>query len=388
VLSIGMFTYSTKPRGSVVHAASVADALVGAGHDVTLYALGQAGSQLYRPVTCNVTLFPAKEAPADKDDLVRQRVAEFVAGLDACDLRHDVLHAQDCLAASALLQARAQRAAPIVRTVHHVEDYGTTYLAQCQRRSIVQADEVFAVSRRTQREVESGFARSSRLVTNGVDLERFANPSPDRAWLKERFGVPSNAPLVLSVGGVEPRKNARRALEAVTLARAAQRGLTWIIAGGSSLWDHSAYASEFDAALAAIPGEVRPQVVRTGPLSEEDLTALYRLADVLLFPSLHEGFGLCVLEAMASGAAVIVPRGEPFTEYVDADSAVFVDPLSVEEIAGGLASLLDDASRRASLARVARERATAFTWSRSAATHLAHYRALLARRHPEVRSHA
>jgi glycosyltransferase-like protein len=383
-----MFTYSTKPRGSVVHAASVAEALVRAGHDVTLYALGQAGSRLYRSVACEVTLFPAKEAPADKEALVRQRVSEFVAGLDACDLHHDVLHAQDCLAASGLLQAKAHSAAPIVRTVHHVEDYGSTYLDECQRRSIAQVDEVFAVSRRTQHEVASGFGRSSRLVTNGVDLERFAAPRADRGWLRERFGVPASAPLVLSVGGVEPRKNTRRALEAVTVARRAQPDLSWIIAGGSSLWDHSAYASEFEAELSGTREDVRPHVVRTGPLAEDDLTALYRLADVLLFPSLHEGFGLCVLEAMASGLAVIVPRGEPFTEYLDAHSAAFVDPLSVADIAAALAGLLDDAGRRASLARVARERADWFTWSRSAATHIAHYRALLGRRRPEARSHA
>jgi glycosyltransferase-like protein len=382
VLSVGMLTYSTKPRGSVVHAASVADALSRAGHDVTIYALGQAGATLYRDVACRVTLFSAREAPKDRDELVRQRVSEFVDGLEANMLRHDVLHAQDCLAASALLQATASRGAPLVRTVHHVERFESPYLAECQRRSVVCADEVFSVSRLTRADVTAAFGRSSRLVPNGVDPERFAGPRPDRSWLKETFGIPDHDAVVLSVGGVEPRKNARRALAAVALARAVHPRLSWIVAGGSSLWDHSDYAAEFEADLARWPSEDRPRVVRTGPLEEAEMTGLYRLADVLLFPSLQEGFGLCVLEAMAAGVAVIVPKGEPFTEYLSPRSAAFVDPLSVESISGGLAELLVSPSRRLALARNANDRVCSFTWTRSASVHAAHYEALLKRRAP------
>jgi glycosyltransferase-like protein len=379
MLSVGMFTYSTKPRGSVVHAASVADALSRAGHQVTLYALGQAGARLYRDVACSVTLFPAREAPSDKDALVRQRVSELMAGLDASVLRHDVLHAQDCLVASALIQATTARGIPMVRTVHHVEHFESPYLIECQRRSIACADAVFAVSRTTQAEVTAAFGRSSQLVPNGVDPERFAGPPPDRAWLKRAFGIPDDDAVILSVGGVEPRKNARRALAAVELARAAHPRLSWVIAGGSSLWDHSDYAAQFEADLARWPSDDRRRVVRTGPLEEADLTALYRLADVLLFPSQKEGFGLCVLEAMAAGAAVIVSRGEPFSEYLSPADAAFVDPLSVEAIAAALADLLASSGKRAALARHAMARVGSFTWARSASVHVAQYEALLTR---------
>jgi glycosyltransferase-like protein len=383
-----MFTYSTRARGSVVHAASVADALSQAGHDVTVYALGQAGAKLYRTVACPVTLFAAREAPKDRDALIRQRVSEFIAGLEASVLRHDVLHAQDCLAASALLQAKASRGTPIVRTVHHVERFESPYLAECQRRSVAMADEVFAVSQLTQSDVMATFGRSSRLVPNGIDLERFSGPPPSRLWLKEAFGIPDDDAVVLSVGGVEPRKNTLAALAAVAQTRVLCLQLSWVVAGGASLWDHSDYVSQFEAELTGWRNEDRRRVVRTGPLEDADLTALYRLADVLLFPSLQEGFGLCVLEAMAAGAAVIVPRGEPFTEYLDTRSAVFVDPLSVAEIAAALADLLGNVDKRAALARNAMDRARSFTWERSASVHVAHYEALMRRRRDDGHAHA
>ncbi len=367
--SIGLFTYSTKPRGSVVHAAALAEALADAGEDVTLYALAKDGASFYRPLRCRAHLVPAGDAPADVEALIRQRIDELASGCRARAARHEVLHAEDCLSANALLAIRTPRAA-VVRTVHHVERFESPYLASCQRRSILEADAVFSVSRFTQGEVEREFGRASARVHNGVDLARFAGPPPrDRAWLGARFGVPAGHALVISVGGVEPRKNTRGALAAVARVFGANPSAVWIVAGGDTLWDHSGYGAAFASDLAALSPEVARRVVRAGPLPEGDLTALYRLADVLLCPSELEGFGLCVLEAAAAGAAVIVPGREPFTELLDGASAELVDAASVESIAAALARLLGDPARRARLASSARARAARLTWARSADAH-------------------
>jgi glycosyltransferase involved in cell wall biosynthesis len=204
--SIGLFTYSTRPRGSVVHAVCLGEALTRAGHDATVYALGKAGATLYRQAACHVVIFPAGEAPAQADRLVRQRIGEFLSGFASRPMRHDVFHAQDCLAASALLEAATLR--PVVRTVHHVDHFESPYLAACQRRSIVQADAVFSVSRLTQRDVLAGFGRESALAPNGVDAERFATVSREAVGrVRARLGIGQGEPIVLSVGGVEPRKN-------------------------------------------------------------------------------------------------------------------------------------------------------------------------------------
>jgi glycosyltransferase-like protein len=382
MLSIGIFTYSTKPRGSVVHAMALAEALGGAGHDATLYALAKPGSSLYRPLACRVELLPAGAAPEQGDALFRQRIDEFAVGCERFVTGHDVLHAQDCLAANGLLALRSRRGdlAPIVRTVHHVDRFESPYLASCQRRSICEADALFSVSRVTQENVRTEFGRPSVLVHNGCDLQRFTVRRPEvETDLRRRFGVQPRDTVVLSVGGVEPRKNTLLALRAVRAAQARAGTLRWIVVGDHSIWDHSDYVRAFDAEVDVVP-ELRGRVGRAGTIAETELTGLYGIADVLLCVSRQEGFGLCVLEAMAAGVAVVVPERPPFTEYLDASTAMLVDADSAEDVGGALATLAGDPLLRRRLASAARRRARAFTWSRSAEIHLHHYVRLCAQR--------
>jgi glycosyltransferase-like protein len=374
MLSIGIYTYSTRPRGSVVHAMSLAEALVAAGHDATLYALAKPGATLHRPLACRVELIPATSAPPDPDSLIRQRIVEFVSTFRRLEMKHDVLHAQDCLAASALLSLGSFDKAPVLRTVHHVEHFDTPYLTECQRRSICDVDAVLTVSRITQANVLEHFARRSLLVHNGVDCARFAARKPGvEEQLRKRYGVEPGDTVILSVGGVEPRKNTLLALRAVAKAHAVASPLRWIVVGDHSIWDHSAYVARFEEELAQVAPELRARVVRAGTLPEEEITSLYALSDLLLCPSREEGFGLCVLEAMAAGAAVVVPGRPPFTEYLDTTCAAFVDSESVDSVSGALASLTLDPHRRSSLAEAARRRARRFRWSHSAARHVKYY---------------
>jgi glycosyltransferase involved in cell wall biosynthesis len=112
----------------------------------------------------------------------------------------------------------------------------------------------------------------------------------------------------------------------------------------------------------------------TGVLSEEELDAAYHAADVLLHASTHEGWGLSVLEAMASGDSVVVSIGEPFDEYLDPVCATFVDPGSAVSIARGI----DRACRRRDeVAAAAQARAKSYDWGTSASRHVALYESLL-----------
>src|SRR5882724_5772247 len=118
MLSVGIFTYSSKPRGSVVHAACLAEALQRCGAAVTLYALSKPGDEFYRPVSCALRLIPAQAAPSEMDALIAQRVAEFQQGIKSLGVHHRVCHAEDCLAANVLAQSKAELGeAKIVRTV-------------------------------------------------------------------------------------------------------------------------------------------------------------------------------------------------------------------------------------------------------------------------------
>jgi glycosyltransferase-like protein len=382
MLSVGIFTYSTKPRGSVVHAACLAEALERKGAQVTLYALSKAGDAFFRPLSCELRLISAEPAAVEFEALIRQRIAEFRAGIRALDVRHDVCHAEDCLAANALVAAKGElHGAALVRTVHHVERFESPYLSDCQERSVASVDLVLSVSRVTNREVRSAFGREAPVISNGVDLQRFAARClPHEQRLKQQLGVSQEDLVVLSVGGVEARKNSLRALQAVALAFAREPRLRWLIAGGASIWEHEAYRSEFARQLSALPAELRARITILGTVSEADLTALYQLSDVLLCPSLQEGFGLCVLEALAAKCPVIVAQGPPFDEYLDEHCASFVDPGSTQQIADALTRLLLDASARERCADDGYALVQRYSWDLVAERHLACYASLRRRR--------
>jgi glycosyltransferase-like protein len=384
MISVGIFTYSSKPRGSVVHAACLAEALQRQGAQPTLYALSKAGDEFYRSVSCPVRLIRAHAAPTDVDALIRQRIAEFRAGIQSLRVEHRLLHAEDCLAANALAAAKAELGgACVVRTVHHVEHFESPYLRACQERSVASADLLLSVSEVTRREVRAAFGREATVISNGVDLNRFANVnSTDVAAVRARLDMQPGESLVLSVGGVEARKNSLNALEAVALAYARHPRLRWAVVGGASIWEHDAYRAELAQRLAKLPSDLRSRIAILNTVPEAELTALYQASDILLCPSLQEGFGLCVLEALAARSAVVVPHGAPFDEYLDPSCASFVDPHSASDIARALLGLLRDSGERTRLARAGHERVQRYSWDRVAERHLTRYEAALRRAEP------
>jgi len=380
---VGIFTYSTKPRGSVVHAACLGEALTQAGYDVTLFALDRGGQGFFRELDCNVCLLPAAEAPAELDQLIRQRIGEFVSGLQAQAPRLDLLHAQDCLASNALLEVRTAGAlsissCPLLRTVHHVERFESAYLLDCQRRSILEADLLLSVSEATEQAVRAEFGRHSQRVPNGVDLTRFhALTSQRRRQLRQHLGLDPRDFVVLSVGGIEGRKNSLRSLAAVSRLAEAGARVSWVVLGGASILDHRAYREGFDAALAALSPLVRERVRLRGPVSDAELCEWYQASDVLLCPSEQEGWGLCVLEAMAAELPVVVADRAPFTEYVTERAGLLVDPTDVSAIERALALLAADPELCRRLGQGGLQIAARHSWARSAALHGEQYQRAL-----------
>lgn len=372
--SIGLFTYSTKPRGSVVHACYLAEALAARGHDVTLYALSKAGDRIYRELTCPVVYLAAAPAQGQGDTLIQQRIREVAVGVARLRPRHDVYHAQDCLVASGLLSHDSR---PLVRTLHHWEQFESRYLQNCQRRSVVEADAVACVSELSRQDVQRELGRSCPIIGNGVDVARFAPDAELVRWTRARFGVTEANVVVLSVGGVEPRKNSLRCLQAMAQVLAVHPAAIWLIAGGASIWEHDEYRSEFRRQLAELEPGMRARVVEFGAVSERELTGLYQMSQMLLCPSLQEGFGLCVLEALAANTAVIVSGRAPFTEYLSDDSACFVDPDCAASIGEAVERLWGDVELCARLARRGSEQAREFSWDKVAHEHERLYRRLL-----------
>jgi len=170
-----------------------------------------------------------------------------------------------------------------------------------------------------------------------------------------RHGI-SPGGYLLFVGAPEPRKNVGRLLDALDLLR--QRGVDVppLVIVGPSGW-----RSEAIRARAMSSTSVR----LLGFLPREDLVALMAGATALVLPSLYEGFGLPVLEAMACGTPVVTSRTGALAE-VAGDAALLVDPRSVEDIGAGLARVLSDSQLRADLSRRGLSRAAQFSWERTA----------------------
>lgn len=351
-LRVALLTHSTNPRGGVVHALQLGAALTALGHRVVVHAPGTAGRGFFRETTCETVVVPTppptRPTSGTLADVVETRIEDFVRHFEPAHARDfDVWHTGDGIGGNALARLKERGLiAGFARTVHHLDDFDDPRLMALQRRSVEAADELFVVSRHWQARLRADFDRATTVVGNGVDLTRFS-PQPDAAdvTLAERLG-PRSGPVFVSLGGIEPRKNSVTALAAFRLFRAEHPGARWIIAGGASVLDHAAYRSAFDAALAA-SGLPEGAVTVLGPLPDAEVAALYRAADALLFPSIAEGFGLAVIEAMACGTPVIASRIAPFTEYLGSSDAAWCDPVDARSIAAALAASLAPERRRA-----------------------------------------
>lgn len=372
-LTIAVLTHSTNPRGGVVHAMQLCEALAALGHEPVLHAPDATGAGFFRAPCCRAVAFPARPAPAGTTALVEQRIADYARHFEAAGTDgFDLFHAHDGISGNALATLKGRGLiAGFVRTVHHVDAFADPRLAELQARSIREADGWFTVSRTWQAHLAEAFGIAAELSGNGVDGQRF-RPAPDGSEdaLRARLGLRAG-PVFLSIGGVEARKNTQRILDAFLQVRSLRPDAQLVVAGGASLLDHDGYQAGFRAALAGA-GPMAGSVHVTGPLADGDMAALYRLADALVFASVKEGFGLCVLEAMASGVPVIVSSIAPFTEYLGPYDALWCDPLRAPSIADAMALALRP-SVRGGLVRRGLDVAARHDWDRVARAHLPLY---------------
>lgn len=374
-LRIALLTYSTKPRGSVIHTLELAEALQALGHQVCVYALDKDGSGFDRALSCDVKLISAKPAPDQVDALIRQRIEEFVDGLSNSNQRYDCYHAQDCISANALAILTTQgKIDHFIRTVHHIEDYKSHYLQQCQDRSIRDATRCLCVSEQWKDALQQHYQISAPRVINGVNVRRFSSVANGlESELRQRLALTGN-PIYLTVGGIEPRKNSITLLEAFIQVRSQYPTAQLIIAGGATLFDYQEYRDRFFEI--ATSANLNQALILPGVLSNSELSALYRLADAFVFPSTKEGWGLVLLEAIASGLPVITSNQPPFTEFLSENQALLIDPSSPSAIAHAMKTVIQPSvSQR--LVQQSQSICEQYTWIASAKLHLTHYYNLL-----------
>jgi glycosyltransferase-like protein len=380
-LRFAILAHSTNPRGGVVHTLELADSLTRLGHEAVAHAPDACSNGFFRAPLSPAVIVMATPVGTDLIGMVQARIADYVRHFEKPAHRlFDVFHAQDSISGNALAVMKERgMIRHFARTVHHIDNFADPQLAAWQDRAIAKADELFVVSRTWQQKLRDDFGRSSTVVGNGVDTTRFtATRSVFDAELAAKYGI-GGGPVLLSVGGVEERKNSVGILQALQQFLAMRPDAQLVIAGGASLLDHSTYQRTFDALLRSSPA-LKRAVLLLGPVKDADMLSLYRLADALIFPSLKEGFGLVVLEAMASGTPVVTSRIAPFTEYLGDNDVVWCDPANAGSIADAMMTVVSE-PLRTRLERLGPLIAQGHDWRRTAEAHLPIYRKLVELQH-------
>jgi glycosyltransferase involved in cell wall biosynthesis len=255
----------------------------------------------------------------------------------------------------------AASAAPMVATVHdlhflhepaHFTARGIAVFNRFLDLARAEAAMVVCPSEATLADCEAAGIERPRLRVTPWGTDRRPVADGEAARVRAAYGLDRR--IVLFTATLEPRKNLVRLLEAFEQLGEVDADLVVV---GPEGWSTD---------LPPVP------VRRLGFVSLADRDALFAAADVVCYPSLREGFGLPVLEAMVQGAAVVT-SATTSTAEVAGDAALLVDPLDVDAIAGAIQRLLDDADLRARLGAAARVRAATFTWARTAEATVAAY---------------
>jgi glycosyltransferase involved in cell wall biosynthesis len=286
-----------------------------------------------------------------------------LAARAGCDLVHS-------LASTAPLRGRL----PGVTTIHDL-NYRKVPDAHFGVRGLGMRVLVPAAAHRARRVlVDAASTRDDLVADLGVSAEKIdvvplgvaapPQPPPDAARrVRERFGL-GERPVVLSVSAKRPHKNLARLLRALAGIPAARRPLL-VLPG---------YPTPHEEELRRLAGEmgVADDVAWPAWVSADELEGLYAVATCLVFPSLYEGFGLPVLEAMARGVPVAT-SGRASLEEVADDAALLFDPEDVDAIRTAIERLLSDEGERRRLADAGRRRSERFTWERTAELTLGSY---------------
>lgn len=290
----------------------------------------------------------------------------------------DLMHATDHL-------IPRMRATPVVATVMDAiplshPEWVRSPLRQARnilwRKTVHWADRIITISHHSRGEIEEHFgipAERIEVISLGVD-ERWFHPLP--ADLSSRIATELDLPerYFLFVGTLQPRKNVERLLDAHQALPASVRDNVPLIIVGRAGWQCQALVDRLRE------GAARPAVRWLRHVADDQLLTVMQRATALVFPSLHEGFGLPVLEAFAAGVPVITSDSTSLPE-VAGDAALLVDPRDTTAIATAMERLVEDEMLAQSLRMLGRQRAEFFSWQRTATLTADLYQRVLSEKH-------
>jgi glycosyltransferase involved in cell wall biosynthesis len=291
-LRVALITYSTKPRGGVVHHA-LACRRIGGGRDT---GTGDRARRSRRGILpyCASTAPESFPAPPRADTL-EQRVADSIDALQAGLARFadevDIFHTQDCISARAAAMVRdAGAPVTVVRTVHHLDDFTTPVLIDCQRQSVLLPDRLIVPSEDWRRRLRDEFGTDAEVVYNGVDAARFGPIDPSRRAALRRESGTAGRFVFLAVGGVEPRKGTVflfQALAKLVADRDLDPPPALAIIGGHSFQDYIDYRTKRWECCPTSASNWAAMSFCSAP-SRRRVHEWYRSADALAFPSVRK----------------------------------------------------------------------------------------------------
>lgn len=223
-------------------------------------------------------------------------------------------------------------------------------------RAIRRADQVIAVSTATAQDLKNAFPHAADKI---VVIPEGVSPLPEPGAFEALQQIGIASPFVLFVGTLEPRKNLPRLLDAFAAIYREQRGCPPLVIAGGAGWGGQVLQEKCQAL------GLQEKVKILGRVDDQLLSTLYRHALCLAMPSLYEGFGLPLVEAMSLGTPVLTSNVSSMPE-VAGPAGLLVDPLSTESIKQGLKEMIGNKPSRDKRARAAIEQARLFSWSQSA----------------------
>lgn len=366
---MAMLTYSTRPRGGVVHALKLAERLRALGADVSLHSLARADDPAafrgyFREVSVPFNIYPYDWSP----DLI-ERLENMIAGYTSHLPRGaDIYHAQDCVGGTALWRMKAEGviSAPTFRTIHHVDDFADPRLFDFEKKAVSKAEHRFVVSEYWKEALKREYGYDSKIAYNGLDPEDFARLPPRR----------SSQSTLLFVGGLEPRKGLDYLVRAMPKVAECIPDVRLIVVAKSGFRGTDqvgAYQS-----LARELG-VDDRISFRESVDQDTLLSFYSECDVVVLPSRNEGWGLSLMEAMACERPVVASRVGGIPELVrDGIDGLLVDTGDIDQISGALVKLLQDPELRGRMGAAGRERVKAFSWDDTARSVLTAYESVLA----------
>ncbi len=363
-MRVGMdFRPAMGPRTGIGrYVAALSAELAGGGVDLRLYGVFLRGNRAARRRAPGGARLVAWPVPAILMDLLGTTgVLSADRVLGGCDLFHHTDYVL-CRVNGSTRQVMTLHDLAFLRSPDWHTPQARYALTKLARRAAARCDGVCVPSRATARDCEErlGLSRDRVFVTPlGVDAPFY-----------QVRRAPSRRPFFLAVGTIEPRKNHARLLRAFDSVARRNKEVRLLVAGKQG-WGVEEARAAYDASSA------RDRIVFLGYTPEDELRRLLAEATAMVYPSLWEGFGLPVLEAMAAGCPVLTSDVAPLRE-TGGGAALFVDPLDTESIAAGMEALLDDGALRCKLAARGRKRARAHSWSRCADATRTAYEALCA----------